>query len=434
MSSRVIRLILLIGLVAIISYIFILNPHQATVTYGYGRTWAAPMALVLIVVFFLGVLVSALLSFFVGAQLSFSHWRERKLHKLQREHMAQLVTVREYLAAKRYDVARPALQRMIEQDPDNIVARVMLAEAWYALGDKRAALNVLDEARAGQKRNMELLFLAAEIHQELGNYTAAFDNLALVLQQEPNNRAALELIIFAAEQLKRFDRAVEYQAQLIKISSPEQYTKAQERLADFELQQLMSSPDGQAQKLEELLRRHRNFAPAISELAKRDQQTSQFENAAKRLTQAYRESRDVRYLEALTRLWLDIDEPSRAVAMIKAAIGGELTTETLSGEMFYVLLLLSLGMNEEASSEFRRVRRELDQLAAGVSALQLKLLEAKLLEREGKAEESLQLVRQVAEGQVQLPGHDLLKTVTKPASFSKRAPVREQPSPRLSTP
>ena len=73
---------------------------------------------------------------------------------------------------------------------EDIIARVELSRSLEGQGQAREALRVLEEARASDPKNVEVLFRAAELNQSLNNKTAAIDNLALVLCQHPNRRAA----------------------------------------------------------------------------------------------------------------------------------------------------------------------------------------------------------------------------------------------------
>lgn len=455
MSSRFVRLLILILLVAVVSIIFILNPQPVVVSYAFGSSVQAPMALVLIIVFCIATVLTAGFSLVLGAQMSYRHWREKKQLLLRDEHVKRLAVIRERIAAGEREQAETLLNQVVAQDPENVPARVMLAENLVERGKIAEAIRVLDETRAGQRRNLEVLFLAAKLNSQTGNLTAAYDNLHLVLGIVPNNERALTGLADFAAALGNWDKAVDFQQRLVRLLSGDAYTQAQTKLAALELEQAKRSSSEQPAKLREaldaLLRRHREFAPACEELAELEAAQGKTDSAAKMLSRAYKASGMPKYLARLAELWLKADDPSKAVAAVSsllssvAAGSGE---AFLRGELFLTGLLLELEMRQEARVEFEKVQALLGKLeegspCAGLCRRQATLLHALLLRREGRTDEALDLL--LADEEVRSLLKELgFEVFSGPArdsaakaaglSVRRRSSQTEQPSPRLSTP
>src|SRR5690606_11124128 len=124
---------------------------------------------------------------------------------------------------------------------DDMEARVLLAETYRREGDLNAALRVLEDARMEQKRNPELLLQAADINEQQLNYTAAYDNTALVLKLSPKNHGVLERLVGYCRRLERYDEAIAHQEQVLKLTSGADYEREQDRLAHLELERTLMS-------------------------------------------------------------------------------------------------------------------------------------------------------------------------------------------------
>ena len=94
------------------------------------------------------------------------------------------------MAAEEWGRAQSGWEQILRKDQDNIVARVELSRCLEKLGEPREALRVLDATRAGSRRNIEVLFRAAELNRSLGNNTVAMDNLALIAGESPSRRSS----------------------------------------------------------------------------------------------------------------------------------------------------------------------------------------------------------------------------------------------------
>ncbi len=219
MPARLIKVLLVLALIAgAVSYLFFMNPGSVSFVLGPGKTVQTPVAFFSIVVFCLGAVFAGILSFVFSFRRLLEDWQERRRDRIWKSHIQLLIQGREFLASRSWLQARTVFERMIRENPENIVARMQLVETYLSSGDSAEALRILDEARQTEKRNVELLFRGAEINGLLGNFTAALDNVALVLSKEPGNKRALEEAARYAEALGRLEEAVGYLKTLLRYS------------------------------------------------------------------------------------------------------------------------------------------------------------------------------------------------------------------------
>jgi len=391
MTGRIVKFLFLVLILGTISYLFAQNRDVVTVTYWFGKTWQSSLAVVLLVVFFLGALTTGCIAFFYGALWSFDDWRRNRNYKMLREHLDQIVSAREKIASGNYNDAKGILEKIVNKDPEDVVARVMLAETLRRQGDSLKALHILEEARANQQNNTELLFLAADINVELGNATAAHDNVSLVYKKDKYNVFALSRLVDVAESLGRFQEAIDYQTQLLRLSSSDQQPILQHKLAQLELAYaLRTAGNNLAQRkseIEGVLRHHREYAPALAELALLEFESKNLDAAVKLLVRAYSSSGDGAYLQKIALSCLQANEPEKALKAIRSALTGSRSDS--ANRLYLVALMLRLEMVDEAAQEIEALEKS--QLSASTQ-LQLSLLKARIFERQNKSKEALALL------------------------------------------
>lgn len=400
MSARGIRILAYTVLVAAaVCYLFYLNREPAVVHLGpkAEHTYSGPMAMILIATFFLGVFVSAIFAFLVGVRYQLKDWRLSRAERTRAEHRNLLISAREKFAAGRYDSAQELLRKIIDKDPDDIIARAQLAQAYLAEGKAEQARSVLDEARAEKAKNIEVLFLAADIDRALANHTGAMDNLHLVLAKDARNLKALEQLVAEYAALERFDEALLQQQTLVRYAqtNAEQQTRL-ERLAGLELSAVKKkfSLDNASLRtaLDDLLRRHRDFVPALIELARIERENLNFETAAKLFLKSYKLSPRIEYLRELAEMWLALEEPVKALASVRAALSSKDLSDPArtEGQIFLVALLLYLENIEEAAVERAKLRpRPSDEY-------EVKIIDSIILRRTGGPSEAFDVLVRAA--------------------------------------
>lgn len=442
MSARIVRVTLtLLILVLLVSYVFYLNPHPATVTLRAGSTWQGPMALILIGAFTAGTLVCTLVWFLLGARYQFRERRMMRRERMLEAHRELLVSAREQIASGKQEAARTTLAKIIDRDPQDVIARIMLSDSYAKETNLSAALAVLDQARALHPKNVELLFRAAELNASLGNQTAAFDNMSLALAADPRNELALKYLVSACAGLGRYLDAIEHQRQRIRLAPHTEHEALQRELALLELKLVETTHPARSKErragLEDVLRRHREFEPALEQLGDMSRDELDIETASKYYVRAYRSSSQVRYLDKIATLWIGADQPDRMVAVIRSLISaGELSSRAaFEGRVYFTALLLKLENTDEALAWYR----ELAHLAPPSANLARarRLIDALVQRKQGSPSEAFDTLVTLFEGESPVPG--LIPTdepVTVNGSWSERLDSKraaKAPSPLLST-
>lgn len=355
MAKKIIILTILLALVAAVSYIFYLNLDSVTFTYSPSGSLTAPLGLVLIGIFSSAViLTSAIFLLFIA----WNKLQIRKLNKtisLEELHHEQIIKAREALATENFAEAKSLLKKLNKKYPDDVVTRILLAQTLREEGNSDEALKVLEEARAEQKENLELLFETAIANELRGNFTAAYDNAMLMLKKAPFNTRALKLSSYYAEELGKFDEAIEHQKKLVEITKGEEQEDAQYLIAHLMLQKAATLTSDSEKKalLEKTLKEHRNYSPALVGLAEIE---SNKDAAAKLLQKAYSVDNDPQIIEYIIELYKET--PEKAISATKKAIANCKESDELLVESSILLInfLIEQNKSEDALDEVQKLK------------------------------------------------------------------------------
>ncbi len=441
MSARIVRVTLtLLILVLLVSYVFYLNPQPATVTLRSGSVWQGPMALILIGAFTTGALVCTLVWFLLGARYQFRERRMMRREKLLETHREMIVGAREQIASGKQEAARAVLTRIVDRDPQDVVARILLSETYSKEGNLTSALAVLDQARATHPKNIELLFRAAELNSCLGNQTAAFDNMSLALAADPRNELALKYLVNACAGLGRYLDAIEHQRQRIRLAPHTEHEALQRELAQLEVKLVGATHPAKSKErraaLEDVLRRHREFEVALEQLGDMSREDLDLESASKFYVRAYKASSNTQYLDKIASLWIGADQPDRMVSIIRSLISSKdlSTRAAYEGRIFFTALLLKLENIDEALAW----HRELKQTAAPTPALDraTRLIDSLVQRKQGMPTDAFDTLVALFESEAPVPGLIRADAHTN-GSWSERLDSKRSsraPSPTLSTP
>lgn len=440
MAKRISIFLLALLLVGLVCYLFYLNPDTVGVRYSSANSWEAPLAVIVISFFFAGAAFVGIIGVYLSTKRSLHDWFERRKDRRKRVHEQLLLEGRSELAVKNFDAAREKFRRVTNEDEKNTLGWLLLADATEEARGVAEALKILDQARRSNSSNLELLFRAADINEKLMNITAAYDNLNLVLQTQPDNTAALKKLVIFAERLGRIDEGIEFCRTLMRFVSHEEREALQNKLASLEVRAAAKkfAKDHAAlrKELDAVLRRHRDFAPAFGEMARIEREANNLPAASRLWARAFQHSDNTEYLDQISSMWLDIDNPEQAITAVKNAVVSRKNT-SVRGRLYLAHLYLSLEMLEEARSELSSLSSE--QLS-GQQKLFAAFLEAKLDNRSGKAEQAYQRLMQLIEASELLP--DYVGCIDRRAVNGqrkiiwkgRRTPRLEAPPPRLSTP
>jgi tetratricopeptide (TPR) repeat protein len=430
--NRLLVTLILVGTALIIT---LTNSEPATIRVGNWFQISSFAGVIYLGVFSAGCIAASIVGLFFGVK---AYFRERRLLATERNRQAFIGLIeksRSLMAANEWGKAQAGWEGILRRDPENIVARVELSKCLEQLGDPREALRVLDATRAGSRRNIEVLFRAAELNRALGNNTAAMDNLALIAGEAPSKRS-LEMARETSENLGRIDDALEYQEELERLGLEGANSKeVRARLTYAQI--LRDAPD--ATTLRETLlgfvKRHPSFTPALEKLASIELEALSFESAAELLVKVAKSAPgDLSKWRLVIDLWLNKwpgdtrKKAERAIAAARASTQDSKGANRIEAECLVVETLLSLNKVEDALQLLDELptllRREGLESDTRLSKLIIGL-RGVCLTRLGRTKDTLELweslVQSRAEGNI------------KSASI-KLAANSSEPSPTLSTP
>ena len=127
MAKRISIFLIALLLVGTVSYLFYLNPDSIAVHYSRANTWEAPLAVVIITVFFLGAAFVGLIGVYLSTKRSLHDWLERRKYRRQRAHEKLLLEGRSDLAVKNFDSAREKFRKVTNEDDKNTLGWLLLA-------------------------------------------------------------------------------------------------------------------------------------------------------------------------------------------------------------------------------------------------------------------------------------------------------------------
>jgi thioredoxin-like negative regulator of GroEL len=428
------RLIALALLIAVTLYVTLTNSETATIKLGPSITVTTYAGVIYLGVFFLGCVIASLVALFFGFK---SYLRERKLRAAARSHQLffeLFLKARSFMASEEWGAARAIWEQVLHQDPDNTIARVELATCIENLGEPREALRVLDSMRASNHTNAAVLFKAVDLNRKLGNNTAAKDNLALIVQEAPTKRA-LELARDIAEELGRFDDAMDYHRALEKVGHiSEDMIEAKTRISFEQLIRSVENETSLRETLTIFVKKHPQFVPALERLAQLEIARGRLDEGAELLVKAAKLSEgDLSKWDTVIALWLraapgDVSRRAdRAVAAARSATQGLHGAKRIDAEFVVAKTLLAVHRADDARTLLENVSALAEKERVGLTPVQAQIRTHLLglsMSRLGLSKDTASLWESLVE-----PTLPVTETGKKPLLSD-----RGEPSPVLSTP
>jgi len=436
MPAKVIKYLIVLGLVgAAIIYVVVLNSSSVTVQFSSSSSVTAPLSVVLIAVFLLGALAAGVVTFLMSARFAWREWRRERRERKQQSHRELITAARQSLALEQTKEAEGLLSRVVSEDRNNVEGWVNLARTRKESEGQLRALQTLDEARRSNPNNIELLFEAANLQEQAGNYTAAYDCLSVVLQNYPGNIRTLRRMAELAAKLERYETALEHLEEVVRRVDDAKRPALRAKSANLELALVKKEGYASVSDFGEILKRHRDFAPAMNEIALLEKKSGKHQDAAAYWAKAYAATGDAVYLENLAQMWLSLHQPERAVSAIQNAVNRSSEEQQLNARIFLVNLYLFLEMVGEADAELKKIKQE--QQLTEDSELHLSILQAQIAYKNGKLDEAYRHFHSSLMKSNLIPQFkDLQDPVLNGPSKARwqKQGMREAPSPQLSTP
>lgn len=364
MIRRINKFIALLIVVSLCLYIVFRNYTPLTVYLSSSSSVTLPAGIILVAVFFFGAVVASLIGLIFGIRTWMRERRYKYQHKQREAFFREFMEARSLSASGDVDAAREKWEKILRRERDSsagAIARVEYARLLANAGDLKQALRTLDEARSILPENVEILYLAAQLNQDLGNKTSAIDNLALVMYHRPEMKAA-EKLRSLSEDAGRIEDALEYNRQVERLGGDAQVCGDTEKRLRFRLLVEENKNAGEPGKLHDqllsLVREHGDSADVLVKLAELSEAEGRTEEAAQFLARAAREAKSPRYWHEGVKFWLRHDNAQRALAAARAASTESSGEEKIRANIDLIRLYLTLNMADEA----RRAAEETEPL------------------------------------------------------------------------
>jgi tetratricopeptide (TPR) repeat protein len=330
-----------------------------------------------------GVLV--LLAFGLGALLSFlfliafgvkTYFRERALEGNAQRKQA---FIDGYSAARALSFLGPqakavdAWKKLCKEDPSRFLCRLELARLLSCAGDKKAALAELDAIRAEGISHPEVLYLAATLNRELGNSTAALDNLALLISEHKSSLVAA-LARDLSRDLGRIDDAIEYHEHVRELNFLDLHedTEHVKLLVEKAQQESQSDSATLRKALQKISKAHPTVTEPLFALAALELEQKNLDAAANTLQDIGRQLKTAApWLQAM-------NIQMSAGAAEKAKSIGRVALRELSGKEKFELEIFLLAL-EFDSGQLDNTRKLADSLHNFVNDIQSGLSTSQLL-------------------------------------------------------
>lgn len=279
---------------------------------------------------------------------------ERK-QRQQASFYSEVLKARSLSAVNNYGEATDAWSKLIKKDPTDLIARLELANCLIKSGGLKNALKVLDETRAIDSTNTEVLMTAARLNEELNNKTAALDNLALLLYNSPSAYIADKARNLSKE-IGRYDDALEYHKKYVSLGGSDKDSNFEADLQFKKLPEIDLKSEGvtydknTVKAYKTFIKRYPNYVEARIALAELLKSNGEFDNACEILVEAAKESGDASYWQAAAKLWIDNNMVDNALAAAKVAVREASGIKKLEAQVVYIKLLIAVNKLEEAKS------------------------------------------------------------------------------------
>lgn len=380
MYNKITKILFIAIVVAILSYLFYYNPHSVDLKFGQGQVYAMPLALLIVISFFIGVIALGLSLLFLGIQMKYSLWKSNKEIAEKERHLKELTLAKDLLSLGNLKESSALLSKIITRDPHNLIARVFMSEVSVEENSIDQAINILEKARAEERNSPSLLLKLAEYYTTKGNLSAAYDNIVLALKENPKSSPLLYKAISLTRSLKKFNVAKEHVKTLLKVCPYAKQVEVEELLAEIDLEEASTDKlhdlSAYKEKLLKITKDHKNFAPALLELAGTQIKSGETDQAVKTLKKVLSKNHSKSALESLVNFWLANENPSEAIALLKTTIENNIKELEIPAETLLLQVLIHLESTDEAKELLAKMKDKIKfnpELDSLLIALQAKL-------------------------------------------------------------
>lgn len=435
MLSKIIKILLLVLVIALVTYIIVFNSSSVDVSVPPDlQIKNINLGVVLISSFIIGAIFASLIAAYFSLISLFRQKRTESDVKAREKFITTLLEARTASAAHQWIKSKALWQSLAKKDPSKVLAKIETAKCLDAEGKNAEALKLIDEARAEAPGNIEVLFRAADLNLKVGNKTAALDNLNLINAAD-NIPRALKLSRDLAFDLKRYDEALKHNEKALAVGSVSDYEEFQCRALFYKLKNSFKAEQPESlseytKELRKFVKKHSHSHLPLIELAHIEEKAGNYESAAELLFKASLITGSSEYWHKSVKIWIDNSLPDRAIAAAKSAAKTTKGNARIDAEFDLIRVTLLLGKFDEAAGLLENISYLVKSLECELTpeqSDQLNILKAYGFIRNNQSDRAKRLIARLA-----------LKDLT-PKELKDETPpdpskTGNPPAARLSTP
>jgi len=347
------RILLIVALVSVLFWIDTLNPGDVDVALPAIEGWriskvditASKMALMLgsaafgALVVLLGMAVQATGDFFRNWKKSRLRQKEEKVQNLFSKGLNSMLS-------RRDDLASAQFEKVLAIKPNHVGSLLRLGTIYRRSGDYDEAVKLHLRAMHADEKNIEVLFALALDYELGGEAEDSLQMLESIMSVDAENLRALAKIRDIHMRLADFDKAVEAQERVLKLSLPEKERSVEEqRLVGLKYETgrvlLEKGELDRAKKtFKQTIKLDAGFVPGYLGLGEVYIEEDRDRDASGLWEDAYKSTGSLIFLHRLEGLYLRLGEPSRIINIYKEAVSarpGDASLTFFLGKLYHRL-------------------------------------------------------------------------------------------------
>jgi len=246
---------------------------------------------------------------------------EQVLSSLETEHRNKLpfILAQANLLAKNKQVGR-ALSLLEEKKPSNFSAAYYLTKGLLlaSINDLPQAHNIANELLKMDSQNIDFLAFKVNLLLQQSKWSEALDVLANILEQKPNNFAALFNSATAHGALSNLDEAQEISARLLEIQ-PENISLI---ILQAKIDRDLGNIENAKTSLKKVIDKNSTYVPALETLMEINYQQKNFHEALEQVDKLRKLSfLNIKYIKMKAQIYIGLSDLSNAKKQLQILFG-----------------------------------------------------------------------------------------------------------------
>ena len=201
-----------------VTYLFYLNPENAIFYFTSQKQLSAPMALIVLLAFGTGVIITAVIAILLGLHQKIMSWSVLRKLESYESIKSNYIKATSLFVVEDYSKAEKVVKKILSHDATHLPANILLAKIKEQEGETAVAIEVLEKLFPANQDNAELILHLVGLYRKTGSETLAYEKLKLLLEQNPKSRKILTLLIEFGEKIKATADVAEYKKRLLAIT------------------------------------------------------------------------------------------------------------------------------------------------------------------------------------------------------------------------